>query len=362
MHEQFTPTVENETMAPAAGGRYAAPMISDVQLIKAFIIVQGNRIIRYGPLDLAPFEGALGTGLSETSGTALLFEAVGGQERTSFQPWMEALLAEGLRQIGVMPAAPELATNLLALDLGVKGRQLYAERWERGVPALPSARSLLAFVRRHPGEGLEQRTAYYAREFGLISDEQWAEVERTCDPQQDELWVQAFELAQSHVEASLKTGISWEALVRRSAAKGTTPPVLVFAPEPGARAGSAARGAIPEVAPARASLERALQENLSLAEAGGWTSWIEWFAEALERLETTPGPEDPWVQATSGCGIPGEVVSLALAAQKSHVFGGMGSWNDMPCDNAAQRELLWRAMLDAWGAVFAALEVYATAR
>lgn len=345
-----------------ARGCYPAPMVLDRDLVKAFLVVQGNRIVRQPlALDLTPFEGALGTGLRAGAGAALWFEEETGKKRLPFEPWLSALRAAGLRGIRLVPAVPGLAPTLLALDLGPAGRRVYADRWERDVPAGPSARSLLEFARRHPGEGLEERVADYARQFSLIGETRWAEVERACAPEENELWVQAFELAQSHVEVREQTAADWRALRERGAGGKRSRPVLVFALEPREEAAAVRAVDAPLVGDAVAALEQALRDNLAVARSGGWATWIDWFTEALDRLRKPPAPVDPWFRVTSGCGVPSAVLSLARSAQKSHVFGGMGSWNDVPCDNTAERERLWKAMHDAWNAVFAALEAYGTA-
>jgi hypothetical protein len=339
-------------------------MVIDRDLAKAFIIVQGNRIARgrrRPARDLGRFEVALGTGLRAGAPTALWFEPQRGLVRLPFAPWLAGLLAEGLRDIDLVPAVPHLAPTTLVLDLGPRGRRVYDERWE-GVPVpSPDARALLAFVARHPGEGLEERTAHYARELGLIGDARWAEVERACTPSDDELWIQAFALAQSHVDVREETAADWEMLMERGARQRTSGPALVFAPNSEEGAAVAGSMSTPSVSEARASLEQVLHDNLAVARSGNWTAWIQWFAEALDRLQAPPAAGDPWLLVTSGCGVPPDVPSLARATQKSHVFGGMGSWNDVPCDNAAERERLWSAMHDAWRAVFTALHAYAAA-
>jgi hypothetical protein len=337
-------------------------MITQPELVRAFILVQGNRTVRQQlALDLTRFEGALGTSLRTGLQTTLWFEMKEGNERLPFEPWLSHLHAEGLHDIDLLAVEQDRSFTVLSLDLGPSGRRLYADRWERNAVALPSARALLDFVRRHPGEGLEERTAYYAREFGLVAKGHWAEVEHACAPDEDELWVQAFELAQSHVDVNEETATEWLALVERDARRKKSKPVLVFAPMPREEAETTGPASSPPVAEARAALEQALEDNLAIAQDRKWTTWIEWFTEALYRLHAAPAQGDPWVQVTSGCGVAPEVLALARAAQKSHVFGGMGSWNDVPCDNAAERERLWRAMHGAWGAVFAALKAYATA-
>lgn len=333
-------------------------MSIDLDLVKAFIIVQGNRIIRRRlAQDLVPFEIALGTGLRAGSSTALWFEPEKGRRRLPFEPWLAGLQARGVRDIDLVPAVPNLAPTLLALALGPGERQVYEGRWKRDTVSLPTARALLAFVVCHPGEGLMERTAYYAREFGLIRDARWSEVEQACVPADSELWVESFALAQSHIDVSEETAADWETLMAKGARKRNSRPTLVFERDLEDRVAAAGPFiSILSVREARTSLESALQDNLAVAQRGKWATWIQWFAEALEQLQTSPRAGDPWILVTSGCGVPPDVLSLARAAQKSHVFGGMGSWNDVPCDNAAERERLWRAMHDAWRSVFMVLK------
>lgn len=338
-------------------------MSPDRDLVKAFIISQGNRLARGRRTpDLTPFEAALGTGLRDGAGAGLRFEDRRGQPRLAFEPWLARLHARGLRGFELVPFGSLATPVWLAVDLGRDGVRVYEDCRVRNALALPSARALVRFVREHPGQGIEPRAAHYARELGLVEEQDWDVVRRACAPREDELWVQAFELAISHVDVDPHTIAAWEELLEQCAARRGSTPALVFVRVGPEQEDQVRRpGPAPGVAEAAAALEAALEENRALARREGATHWTGWFTEALQRLRDPPHRQDPWVRVTAGCDIPVQVLSLARGAQKSHVFGGMGSWNDMAFDNDAQKERLYEAMCAAWAAVFAALAAHASA-
>ena len=79
---------------------------------------------------------------------------------------------------------------------------------------------------------------------------------------------------------------------------------------------------------ARARLLDAVEGARELAQRVGWLDWAEYFEEALAEYRST----DPAIRYNPDLlppGSPLERRQLLALAVGAHVFGGMGSWNDM---------------------------------
>ncbi|XXF78075.1 hypothetical protein P2318_34280 [Myxococcaceae bacterium GXIMD 01537] len=121
-----------------------------------------------------------------------------------------------------------------------------------------------------------------------------------------------------------------------------------FAPPPGALSLSyeylatrATSVPVPEhdVPAARAALASALEAAQDFAQRHGLASWRKHFHRCLLRLSLEPQPLDDVTELLLLNALPTPAVQLAACALSSDVFGGMGSWNDLPfSDGAAQAE------------------------
>ena len=117
-----------------------------------------------------------------------------------------------------------------------------------------------------------------------------------------------------------------------------------------------------DVAPVRpgvdATAERlveALKAARAFAAEMSLDHWASWFAEALSQWEE-PGRTPKFHADLFPAGLfDDRAVRLASMAQSSYVFGGMGSWNDLAFDGAAERRIyadvsseLYAAMLEGF--------------
>ena len=72
--------------------------------------------------------------------------------------------------------------------------------------------------------------------------------------------------------------------------------------------------------------------------------WANLFREARDALDT--GAASPWIESLFGDGLLGkEAFGLLAASYKADVFGGMGSWNDIPTDETIEPR--YRELSDA---------------
>jgi hypothetical protein len=119
-----------------------------------------------------------------------------------------------------------------------------------------------------------------------------------------------------------------------------------------------------DVAPVRPAVEatanrlvEALKAARAFAAEMSLGHWASWFAEALSQWEE-PGRTPKFHADLFPPGLFEErAVRLASMAQSSYVFGGMGSWNDLMFDGAAERRTyadvsseLYAAMLEGFAA------------
>ena len=94
----------------------------------------------------------------------------------------------------------------------------------------------------------------------------------------------------------------------------------------------------PDLADQRGRLDRALRAIEEFAQEIGEASWADTFRGAREAMDT--GAASPFIEGLFGDGLlEKEALGLLAASYRADVFGGMGSWNDVPTDDARYREL-----------------------
>jgi len=99
-----------------------------------------------------------------------------------------------------------------------------------------------------------------------------------------------------------------------------------------------ARPAQPDVDAAASRLVAALEAAREFATKKSLDNWASWFAEALSQWEV-PEKTPRFHPDLFPPGLFDErAVRLASMAQSSHVFGGMGSWNDVGYSGATTDE------------------------
>jgi len=102
----------------------------------------------------------------------------------------------------------------------------------------------------------------------------------------------------------------------------------------------------PDTTDIRQGLESVLNNIKLFAEQHELSNWASMFDKALQVLKGT-APADQWLDGQI-CkdGYDPKKLQLIYAAMSAHVFGGMGSWNDLgfdkPEDNARYEELSFR--------------------
>ena len=86
---------------------------------------------------------------------------------------------------------------------------------------------------------------------------------------------------------------------------------------------------MPEMSAAKNRLRQAVSRAKAFAPR---TIWAQYFAGSLEALES-PAPVFSFGDMLPSSGFPLEARQLLAAATRAYVFGGMGSWNDLPLPN-----------------------------
>jgi hypothetical protein len=102
----------------------------------------------------------------------------------------------------------------------------------------------------------------------------------------------------------------------------------------------------PDTDDIRTGLSNALTDIKQFAESHQLSNWATIFNKALQVLQGNI-PADEWLDGQiSKEGYDQKELQLICAAMSAHVFGGMGSWNDLgfdkPDDNARYEELSFR--------------------
>jgi hypothetical protein len=111
----------------------------------------------------------------------------------------------------------------------------------------------------------------------------------------------------------------------------------------------------PDIDAAHATLEGHVRSARELATRFGWTDWSDWFSEALESSSADP-PVARFHPDVLPASADLDRRRLFALASGSHVFGGMGSWNDVAIPKGGEGEYqrvsaaLYEAILDAVGA------------
>jgi hypothetical protein len=77
-------------------------------------------------------------------------------------------------------------------------------------------------------------------------------------------------------------------------------------------------------------LSRLLEDVQAFCQAQGLRSWSKHFRRALLRLSLEPQPLEDLVEILQFNALPLPAIQLALCSAASDVFGGLGSWNDLP--------------------------------
>lgn len=93
-----------------------------------------------------------------------------------------------------------------------------------------------------------------------------------------------------------------------------------------------------DVASRSATLGKALSAIRAFAADQGYSNWVRVFAEAERFLDADP-PDRGIVRALGGTGLKPAALRLLASAVVADVFGGMGSWNDLPADPPHYREV-----------------------
>jgi hypothetical protein len=83
-----------------------------------------------------------------------------------------------------------------------------------------------------------------------------------------------------------------------------------------------------DVAARRAALRAALEGARRVAETKLAVPWAQHFAGCLAMLDAKPNPAHPMTKLLSI--LAPEAISLLTTAMASDVFGGLGTWNDVP--------------------------------
>jgi hypothetical protein len=92
----------------------------------------------------------------------------------------------------------------------------------------------------------------------------------------------------------------------------------------------------PDLAGERSRLDTALRDIEGFALEIDQPRWADLFREARDALDT--GDASPWIESLFGDGLlEKEAFGLLAASFKADVFGGMGSWNDIPMDETIEQ-------------------------
>ncbi|PTL79483.1 hypothetical protein DAT35_32215 [Vitiosangium sp. GDMCC 1.1324] len=275
-----------------------------------------------------------------------------GGERMSFEEWLENRPAPSARLWvspfpdggSTDPSLEELSDEVReAVDNGGLGFLLYSdgERAERFVPREVQPRlydisgpQLYAFVKGRKNAAALIRVL--ARELELKTEDVEGYL-GTCSPDEMQDILQRFLSASAEVQysSSGEDGPDFDEVESWNA---------FFAPAPGSSsvsfellyAGAGSEDDLErELEAARASLASTLEAVQEFAHKQGLRTWSKHFRRALIRLSLEPQPLEDLPELLLLNGLPTPAIQLALCADASDVFGGMGSWNDMAFEGAA---------------------------
>jgi hypothetical protein len=79
-----------------------------------------------------------------------------------------------------------------------------------------------------------------------------------------------------------------------------------------------------------AALRAALDRNQRVAEFYNEKNWVGHFRSCINAIDTEPVFDDPVTSFLVSCGMAAPAVKLIACLSGAWVFGGTGSWNDVP--------------------------------
>ena len=329
--------------------------------VAVLVAAQANRFLSTAsPLDVADLEAMTRLGLTQDRDdwAILRFFPADDSAGIRFDLWIDQLRAERAKAVGlvdrqelgltglrggVMAAMPEAVADVFnatsRLALAVHGRTMIEVYFGRVLfprPSLIGLSELLAFIEGQSKRQAMKEALLWQNEHNLhfVERNDWlAFVASIDDSRMDDLFM-AWNHCLSNEAFPDEVREAWYAIESSKPNPRQAPSIDFrrFASVP-----KAPRG---DLETRRRSLREALDAARKYAEAQGAANWAVHFGDCLGVLKGPPAPGHPMTKILAM--LAPDAVSLLVAALSADVFGGMGSWNDVPF----QKEPGYRAVSD----------------
>ncbi len=285
------------------------------------------------------------TGRSKAPNTVRFRESESGTPRSP-RAWLDAIADEGATRLGLVPAEmarPDGENGERGLRLFVRANEDlvgYRSLVRRSRESRAEARDMLAFLESQPDPAALRTSLLWEDAHNLhVSDgKDWDRFVAALRPEHADDLMGAFERCVHNVQFQQGEAEAWE----RFTDEHTDPRRLwrlAFV-----RSGSLP-GPVPaiEVAAQAARLGEALTELQAYATEIDQERWALRFQQAYTMLREGPLPS--WLAHTfEGAALDDDALRLIAASVQAHVFGGMGSWNDIDPPDPKRYERLSEAL------------------
>lgn len=271
-----------------------------------------------------------------------------GDESLSVDEWADGLAERGASGAELTHAlgkpaqvgGAEVPERMLAGFAGPSGLLLAVRRSDAEIDlyqpgeafprrTLLEVDDLLAFVEGFPRRAELQDALVWQAEhnLGFPAGVTWDEFVAALGPPDAERLTNALGRCMSNVRFEKECDL-WMALVKRHRN-----------PETGAIFRFVRRGPVaglpepPPVEDQTARLSAAVQAAAAFAAKHDLGDWADHFNKVVGTLSDAPLAETPFYPVFRGCGLAEARIRLVVGAFFANVFGGMGSWNDLPFAN-----------------------------
>ncbi len=332
------------------------PHVTDPVTI--LIAVQGNRLLRSAaPVDLGEFEKILRIGLSQDQAdwATLRFQPA----NVRFDLWIDQLRADKADGIlladihalglispppGALDSAPlavvRAFANVSFLQAGVlKNDELHLTAAQVAFPrrSLVTVADLVAFIdgRKQRADLREALLWQNANNLKFHEGDDWEGFVASITDERLDALFGAWTRTLSNMKFSDELREAWLKL-QASKPNPRKMPTFVYHPER-----AVPRPPKADVAGRRLALKAELDAVRRVAEAKGALPWRDHFTACLAMLDAKPNAAHPMTKLLSP--LAPEAIALVTTALSSDVFGGMGTWNDVPFAKDAD----YRAASDA---------------
>jgi hypothetical protein len=317
--------------------------------VSVLVAAQANRFLaNASPLDVADLESMTRLGLTQDRDdwAVLRFHPLEDGRGIRFDLWIDQLRAERAKAVGlvdrqelgltgprpgVMTGLPDAladafnATSRLALAVHArKSIEVYFGRAIFPRPSLVGLRDLLDFIDGQAKRQAMKDALLWQNEHNLhfVEGSDWAAFIASIDDSRIDDLFMAWNHSLNNTAFSDDIREAWYT-IESSKPNPRKAPTIDF--RRFATVDQAPRGNLDA---RRRSLRDALDAARKFADARGASNWATHFGDCLGVLKGPPAPGHPMTKVLAT--LQPDAITLLVAALSADVFGGMGSWNDVP--------------------------------